>query len=233
MLFKISFLSLATFYVLFVLTACSGQRGNATGDGFDTTTRGRASLVAGADFASLLLDPTQCPKSDCNCCAFCPSGAYWVSSHDDLYQLGSEIAKLQKYAQWTNSHYAILVEPGTYAMKDPKTKNPAIFELGYYTQVLGLGSQNSDVTISPGIEVHNQGTPTMGTYWNQGTQGTDCDQAFVLGSDVACLTTGGLNNFWRGMENLSIDASYISTLPYSPAYRWAVSQASPLRNFHL
>lgn len=71
--------------------------------------------------------------------------------------------------------------------------------LGYYTTVAGLGQNPTDVNITGGIGAINQ------------TDGS-----------------GGLNNFWRGMENLSIAPTNQGEKNF-----WGVSQASPIRRLNI
>lgn len=71
--------------------------------------------------------------------------------------------------------------------------------LGYYTTVSGLGRNPMDVAIIGGIGAINQ---------NDGS--------------------GGLNNFWRGMENLSISPTNQGQKNF-----WGVSQASPARRLNV
>lgn len=81
-------------------------------------------------------------------------------------------------------------------------------EIGYYTTVHGLGALPDDVTISGG------GVQSTG----QGPDGT------------------ALDNFWRGVENLSI-MPLNNNQPVSPKNQninlWAVSQATFMRRVHI
>src|SRR4051794_24261026 len=103
------------------------------------------------------------------------------------------IAAQQVSNQFGTQRYALLFKPGTYG--------PLIFEVGYYTEVAGLGATPGDVTINGAIDVHNQ-----------------CDAS-------GCTA---LNNFWRSMSNLTIHITGQSGCR-SGAEFWAVSQAAPLR----
>ena len=125
------------------------------------------------------------------------------------------IATQQVPSQFGTGRYAIFFEPGTYG----SPSDPLTFEVGYYTQVAGLGAQPGDVTIDGAIDVFNDDCSASG--------GT-CD---------------GLVNFWRSLSNLTLNftpqanpqasdfvpatnesASCNNTFEY-----WAVSQASPMR----
>jgi hypothetical protein len=115
--------------------------------------------------------------------------------------------------QFGSQRYAILFEPGTYG----SAASPLDFQVGYYTQVAGLGAQPGDVVINGAINVFNQ-----------------CD---------AAGNCNGLNNFWRSLSNLTLNVHLPSSPPdYAPysgdpftkfcdntAEMWAVSQAAPMR----
>jgi hypothetical protein len=122
------------------------------------------------------------------------------------------IATQQVSNQFGTQRYAVLFEPGTYG----SAADPLVFQLGYYTQVAGLGATPNAVVINGAIDVFNQCTGSG-----------PCD---------------GLNNFWRSLSNLTLNV----TLPAQPpAYApdngedagcknsndlFAVSQASPVRS---
>ena len=90
----------------------------------------------------------------------------------------SEPVRLQRYA--------ILFEPGTYG----SARTPD-FQVGYYTQVAGLGAEPGDVVINGAIDVFNQ-----------------CSDGHVR----------GLDNFWRSLSNLTLNVDLPSSPPnYAPA----------------
>jgi hypothetical protein len=116
-------------------------------------------------------------------------------------------------SQFTSRRYALLFEPGTYG----SAANPLVFQVGYYTQVGGLGSLPRDTVINGAADVFND----------------------LCGG-------GGCNaddNFWRSLSNLTLNVHLPKTPPsYAPkpadpdgagcdnsAEFWAVSQAAPLR----
>jgi Pectate lyase superfamily protein len=107
------------------------------------------------------------------------------------------IAAQQLSNQFGTQRYALLFKPGTYG----SATQPLIFEVGYYTEVAGLGASPSDVTINGAIDVHNQ-----------------CDAS-------GCTA---LNNFWRSMSNLTIHITGQTGCRGGTEF-WAVSQAAPLR----
>jgi hypothetical protein len=99
--------------------------------------------------------------------------------------------------QFGSARYALLFEPGTYG----SSTNPLIFQLGYYTQVAGLGASPADVTINGSVDVYNQ------------CVGAQCT---------------ALNNFWRSLSNLTIDVAGGSGCQSRTEF-WAASQAAPIR----
>jgi hypothetical protein len=115
--------------------------------------------------------------------------------------------------QFGSSRYAIFFEPGTYG----SAASPLDFQVGYYTQVAGLGAEPGAVVINGAINVFNQ-----------------CD---------AGGNCNGLDNFWRSLSNLTLNVHLPSSPPaYAPysgdpftpgcdnsAEMWAVSQAAPMR----
>jgi hypothetical protein len=123
----------------------------------------------------------------------------------------NDIATQQVPNQFGTQRYAIFFEPGTYG----SSSDPLTFQIGYYTQVAGLGAQPGDVVINGAIDVFNQ-CPASGP----------CD---------------ALDNFWRSLSNLTLD---FTPQPSSPTFTpatgedpgcdnsaemWAVSQAAPMR----
>jgi hypothetical protein len=124
----------------------------------------------------------------------------------------NSIATQQVPNQFGAQRYAVFFAPGTYG----SAANPLIFQVGYYTQVAGLGAQPGDVTIDGAVDVFNQ-CPTGGG---------------------ACE---GLDNFWRSLANLTLNVTLPKNPPtYVPATGenagcnnafeyWAVSQAAPMR----
>ncbi len=120
------------------------------------------------------------------------------------------ISSQQVFNQFGPQRYAIFFAPGTYG----STADPLVFQVGFYTEVAGLGAMPQDTVVNGLVLVFNQ-----------------C----AAGS---CL---GLDNFWRSMSNLTINVTIPSSPPaYAPptgenascnntAEFWAVSQAAPIR----
>jgi len=122
------------------------------------------------------------------------------------------ISTQQVSNQFGSQRYAVLFEPGTYG----SPQSPLVFQLGYYTQVAGLGRTPSGVVINGAVDVFNQ-----------------CD-----GSGPC----DGLNNFWRSLSNVTLNVTLPGTPPtYAPENGedrgcknsndlFGVSQASPVRS---
>jgi hypothetical protein len=112
------------------------------------------------------------------------------------------IASQQVDNEMGTQRYALLFKPGTYGTPD----QPLIFQVGYYTEVAGLGVSPTDVTINGHIDVYNRClTPTN------------------------CIA---LVNFWRSLSNLTINVAGLSGCRASGDF-WAVSQAAPMRRVNV
>jgi hypothetical protein len=111
------------------------------------------------------------------------------------------IANEQVASQFGTKRYAILFMPGTYGT----AANPLNFQVGYYTEVAGLGSSPSDVTINGTIDVYNQ--------------------CFGPGDCTALV------NFWRSVSNLTINVAGKGGCQSGEF--WATSQATSLRRVHV
>ncbi|WP_375481358.1 adenylyl cyclase [uncultured Jatrophihabitans sp.] len=101
--------------------------------------------------------------------------------------------------QFGTQRYALLFEPGTYGT----AADPLDFQVGFYTEVAGLGRNPDDVTINGSIDVYNQSDGTA------------------------------LDNFWRSLSNLHIvvagQGGNHAGGCYADTEFWAVSQAAPMR----
>jgi hypothetical protein len=112
------------------------------------------------------------------------------------------IADQQLSNQFGTQRYALLFEPGTYG----SAENPLNFQVGYYTEVAGLGASPGDVVINGSVDVYNQ-----------------CDATNF------CIA---LTNFWRSLSNLTINVTNPDAGCYTGEF-WAVSQAAPMRRVHV
>ena len=116
-------------------------------------------------------------------------------------------------SQFDSNRYSVFFEPGTYG----SAADPLVFQVGYYTQVAGLGAQPSQTVVNGAIDVFNN-----------------------LCGGGSCNAD---DNFWRSMSNLTLNVDLPATTPaYAPApvdtygagcdnsaEMWAVSQADPIR----
>jgi hypothetical protein len=101
------------------------------------------------------------------------------------------------------NRYALLFKPGVYGT----ATQPLQLKVGYYTEIAGLGSSPTDVTINGKIEVYNR------CFANGGT--ADCH---------------ALVNFWRTLSNLTININAADQDGCrATANFWAVSQAASMR----
>jgi hypothetical protein len=118
-------------------------------------------------------------------------------------------------SQFDSQRYAIFFQPGTYG----SAADPLVFQVGYYTQVAGLGALPSDTVVNGAVDVFNN-------LCTAGTQNCNAD-----------------DNFWRSLSNVMLNVTLPGSPPaYAPpvgdpfgtgcansAEIWAASQASPLR----
>jgi len=112
------------------------------------------------------------------------------------------IAAQQVDNEMGTQRYALLFKPGSYGT----AAQPLVFQVGYYTEVAGLGQSPTDVTINGHVDVYNR----------------------CLSADN-CLA---LVNFWRSMSNLTINVAGGNGCRSSAEF-WAVSQAAPMRRVNV
>src|SRR4051794_20973645 len=95
------------------------------------------------------------------------------------------------------ARYSLLFKPGTYG----SPTDPLMLQIGYYTEVAGLGLSPTDVTINGHVDVFNR-----------------------------CITADNciaLNNFWRSISNLTINVTNAASMTdcrKGAGESWAVSQ---------
>jgi len=112
------------------------------------------------------------------------------------------IAAQQVDNEFGTQRFALLFKPGTYG----SATTPLAFQVGYYTEVAGLGASPLDVTINGHIDVYNR-----------------------------CLAANNciaLVNFWRSLSNLTINVMGLTGCRSSGDF-WAVSQGAPLRRVNI
>ncbi len=112
------------------------------------------------------------------------------------------VAAQQVSNQFGTERYALLFKPGTYG----SAAAPLNFEVGYYTEVAGLGSSPHDVAVNGTIDVYNQ--------------------CFGPGDCTALV------NFWRSLSNLTINVAGKEGTCHFGEF-WATSQAAPMRRVHV
>ncbi|WP_295693378.1 adenylyl cyclase [Lapillicoccus sp.] len=119
-------------------------------------------------------------------------------STDQIQAAADGVTARQVDAEMGTGRDALLFKPGTYGTAD----HPLNIQVGYYTEVAGLGQSPSDVVINGHVDVYNR----------------------CLAADN-CLA---LDNFWRSLSNLTINVAG-GVGCRATANFWAVSQASPMR----
>ncbi len=181
-----------------------------------------AALVAVVGFAAVPSQTATAASSICpdaNVAAFGPNVCVFTDTmsqaaiQKDLDSIATQ--QVPVASQFSSQRYAVLFRPGTYG----SAANPLVFQVGYYTQVAGLGAMPQDTVVNGAIDVFN----------NLCTAGTqDCN------SD---------DNFWRSLSNLTLNVDLPSSPPaYAPpvvdafgpgctnsAEMWSASQAAPIR----
>ena len=113
------------------------------------------------------------------------------------------IASQQVSNEFGTQRDALLFMPGTYG----SSSAPLNFDVGYYTEVAGLGALPGQVTVNGTIDVYNQCNPG------------------------GCFA---LTNFWRSLSNLTINinTSHKSGCKAAGEF-WAASQAAPMRRVQI
>ncbi|HTW13411.1 MAG TPA: coagulation factor 5/8 type domain-containing protein [Solirubrobacteraceae bacterium] len=172
--------------------------------------------LASAGPAAAATPPNLCPDANVAAfgpyvCVFSPAMAQ-SAIQADLNAIATQQVPIG--SQFDGDRYAILFEPGTYG----SSSDPLVFQVGYYTEVAGLGAMPQDTVINGSVDVFNNAC-TAGT--------SNCN------SD---------DNFWRSLSNLSINVTAQSTPSFTPAVvdafgpgcansaeMWSVSQAAPIR----
>ena len=184
-----------------------------------------APAIVGATTCSAAAVVSICPDASSslfgpNVCVFNPS-----MSQNAIQADVDRIATLQvpQSAQFSTNRYAIFFEPGIYG----SAANPLVFQVGFYTQVAGLGLMPQDTVVNGMIEVFANECATrtragVTSYW--------------------CNST---TNFWRSLSNLQLNVTsqswavepvFTPTIPgpggpwcANSEEAWSVSQAAPLR----
>ena len=125
----------------------------------------------------------------------------------DIQAKVDAIAHQQVGNQFGTERYSLLFKPGTYGTPE----QPLVVEVGYYTEVAGLGQSPEDVVINGHVDVYNQCYPT------------------APGAPTDCTA---LNNFWRSLSNLTVNIAGGDGCHAGPDF-WAASQAAPMRRVNM
>jgi hypothetical protein len=120
----------------------------------------------------------------------------------DIQAAVDAVGRQQVDNEMGTQRYALLFKPGVYG----SAADPLKFQVGYYTEVAGLGRSPGDVTINGSVDVFNR----------------------CLAADN-CIA---LVNFWRSLSNLTINPAGGSGCRTNTEF-WAVSQAAPLRRVNI
>ena len=178
---------------------------------------GLSAFPRGPALASTAPDPT--PTADS------PSGAHvpqadlgsQVTIFDpqmptsEIQAIADEIHARQVDDEMGSGRYSLLFLPGDYGTDE----EPLQIKVGYYTDVAGLGASPGDVRINGKVEVYNRCFDADGKPAEPGGEGVEC---FAL------------NNFWRGISNLTIDVNAAGQDGCRGGNNfWAVSQAVSMR----
>lgn len=110
----------------------------------------------------------------------------------------NEIFGYQHYDQFGSNRYSFAFKPGDYTEMEADSYN-----MGYYTQMIGLGKTPYDV------RVKNVKTP-----------------AALANGNVTC-------NFWVNIENMTIAQTSENADYWNDSFKWAVSQAAPARRLNI
>lgn len=120
----------------------------------------------------------------------------------DIQARVDAIAAQQVDTEMGTQRFTLLFKPGVYG----SAAAPLILQVGYYTEVAGLGTSPTEVTINGHVDVYNR-----------------------------CLTPDNciaLVNFWRSLSNLTINVMGLADCRASANF-WAVSQAAPMRRVNV
>ncbi|MGA3355035.1 MAG: adenylyl cyclase [Isosphaeraceae bacterium] len=176
-------------------------------------------VVVGLATSSYLASPpaSMCPGANVavlgpNVCVFNDTMSQ-TAIETDLNSISTQQVPIT--SQFDSDRYAILFDPGTYG----SATDPLVFQVGYYTEVAGLGYMPQDTVINGAIDVFN----------NSCTARTS--------------NCSSVDNFWRSMSNLTLNVDLPGSHPaYAPPVvdahgpgcanteeSWSASQADPIR----
>ena len=154
-----------------------------------------ATAVGAANASAAPSPASLCPDANIamfgpNVCVFTPSMTQAAIQAD-----ADAIYAQQADNEMGTARYALLFEPGTYG----SATSPLDIQVGYYTEVDGLGQDPSGVLINGGVT--------------------------AIGKNGS----GALDTFWRSVSNLTIHVVPTADGCHTGNEMWAVSQAAPMR----
>lgn len=180
-----------------------------------------------------------------NVCVFTPpSGADAAAELAAIQTALNNIASNQVpvSAQFNDDGYALLFEPGTYG----SATTPLVFQVGYYTEVAGLGAVPQDTVINGQVDVFPNALDSEAGPGN-------C----YVSTGQSCYWANSTVNFWRSLSNLDLNVETLANPDYTPTPLpmqapignsgangcwqatgplgtntdfWSVSQAAPVRS---
>jgi hypothetical protein len=177
-----------------------------------------------------------------NVCVFTPpSGPTLTATATDLAAIQTVVNNIAtqqvplsaQFNNTPNDGYSLFFEPGTYG----SATDPLVFQVGYYTQVAGLGAVPQDTIINGQIDVFPNALDSEPGPGNCGV---------AAGSN--CYWANSTVNFWRSLSNLDLNVMTDGSPTYVPTPLsmsapisngncfggstdfWSVSQATPVRS---
>jgi hypothetical protein len=177
-----------------------------------------------------------------NVCVFTPpSGPTLTATATDLAAIQTvlnNIATQQvplsaQFNNTPNDGYSLFFEPGTYG----SATDPLVFQVGYYTQVAGLGAVPQDTMINGQIDVFPNALDSEPGPANCGVK-----------AGSTCYWANSTVNFWRSLSNIDLNVMTNGNPTYVPTPLsmsspindgncfggstdfWSVSQATPVRS---
>jgi hypothetical protein len=194
-----------------------------------------------------------------NVCVFTPpSGPTLTATATDLAAIQTvlnnvatqQVPLSAQFNNTPNDGYSLFFEPGTYG----SATDPLVFQVGYYTQVAGLGAVPQDTIINGQIDVFPNALDSeaqcLPGYATCTGPGTNC----YAGPGGTCYWANSTVNFWRSLMNIDLNVLTTSNPTYVPTPLsmqstindgdcfaapgplgtntdfWSVSQATPVRS---
>jgi hypothetical protein len=139
----------------------------------------------------------------------------------DIQSKFDAVFRLQQNNEMGTERFALYFWPGVYG----SPSEPLMLQIGYYTDVAGLGATPDETVIYGKVEVYNRCFEP--DPYDEGK--------FIPTADSENGLCFALNSFWRSMSNLQVS---IVTPAYQDQCRatamfWAISQASSMRRVHV